>query len=652
DDPQAVWPDILLQIGEPLHGRVQPLALRALNSREALVVEDFQVEDTLQLTKETTPPHAPHTGVRASLIVPILYQDKTAGIIHLHSMTPRRFDQTTKELCEALASQAGVVLGNVYRYQERVRQSELLSRRVETLHRLLALSPGESTQALHDRLRNIACAVQESTQFARVAVHYPDPDSGELLCLSGDESRENTLNTGDDPECSWESYQTLAQPEYALGQAYFVPAEMDSARAVSSRQVSNSREYLWQAGDVLFIPLLDADGKPLGVLRLDEPRDHLRPAPQDLDEVMVFCQQAAYAIGNHQRIQSLLRRDRQIQDDLERAQMAVHTAHSHLPLLMHKDLEQTIAVQRLSQRAARIRAGMDISEIVNRQGDRSSVLMVFGRELLTRMDIDSALIVEPGSHGPHLLHSLGRVPGNIQIEALLGQRNPLLYTLQSGSQILVSRLEADSEWSTSPLLNALDAKSFLCIPVFLGTRLDAAVLAVSQKPQAAFTPEDEQLFALLASNVAITLQNLNLLLEISQHLAEVNLLLDFNRQLGNLEPDRILQTLVESSLHVLPSAQASLVTLWDAKKGLLVPQASAGYANPEKIMQVEYKPGEALPGKAFTQNQPIRLDEVNFPSVYNLSSEKLLSYHDATDGLLPISSMAVPLQKAPGTDPL
>ncbi len=91
---------------------------------------------------------------------------------------------------------------------------------------------------------------------------------------------------------------------------------------------------------------------------------------------------------------------------------------------------------------------------------------------------------------------------------------------------------------------------------------------------------------------------------------------------------------------------------WDPKRELLVPQAASGYADIEKIMQICYHRGEALPGKSLAYGQAIRVEDVDFPSLYNLSSENFLRYHDATDGLLPLASMVVPIQKAPSAEPL
>ena len=648
---------IMLHIGDPPIPGLGALEKRVLQTEESLIVDDYEAIASAEAeTGDYSSPALIHEGVRSSLIVPIAYQERIAGLIHLHSITPNRFDQAAREITEALAIQAAVALGSAYRFQEQDRRSEMLNRRLETLARLLETSQSlQSEQSLEAALENIAAAIQGATQFNTVLISVYDQDSGSLRRTAGagiPETAATELWTHPQP---YSSLQQLLTPEFRLGRSYFIPhermpilpADIHTITILSlGTEEMKTTADCWHPDDVMVIPLENPAGELLGLISVDDPRDNLRPNQSTIETLEVFASQAALVIYNQRRVNSLKERLLDIQDDLKRAEHAAQTAQSHLPVLLHKDLEQTISVQRLSQRTARIRAGMDIAENVNRQGDRSSVLMVFVREILTHMDLDIGIVVEPGPHGPHLLHCMGRIPSGINIEALIGQRNPLYQSLQTGENILVSRLEVGSEWSNSPLLQAMDSRGFIAIPIFLGARIDSAILAISQNPLPPFTPEDEQSFTLLSRLVAITLQNLNLLTEISQHLAEVNLLLDFNRQLSNLEPDRILQTLVESALHIIPNAQASLAAIWDAQQSCLVPQAASGYLNNERIMEITYQLGEALPGSVFAQQQAIRVDEIDFPTVYPLSSDNLMRYHDATGGKLPISCMVVPIQRA------
>jgi GAF domain-containing protein len=64
-------------------------------------------------------------------------------------------------------------------------------------------------------------------------------------------------------------------------------------------------------------------------------------------------------------------------------------------------------------------------------------------------------------------------------------------------------------------------------------------------------------------------------------------------------------------------------------------------------MRMAYQPGEALPGQVFASSQPLRLDEIDFARHYNLSPENLRHFRDATGGLLPVSSLAIPIGGTP-----
>jgi len=86
-----------------------------------------------------------------------------------------------------------------------------------------------------------------------------------------------------------------------------------------------------------------------------------------------------------------------------------------------------------------------------------------------------------------------------------------------------------------------------------------------------------------------------------------------------------------------------MVAIWDDQQSMLVPQAAAGFADNDGVLEVLYEPGEGLPGQVFDQGQAIRLDEVAFAQHYNLSPDNLFRYRNATRGHLPVSSIAVPI---------
>ncbi|MGD9092047.1 MAG: GAF domain-containing protein, partial [Anaerolineales bacterium] len=651
-------PKIMLHLGDATGTELHPLEQIVLDREETLVVNDF--EQTAILRQDSgipIPPALPaHEGIRSAMIVPIAYQERVAGLIHLHAKAARRFDDAAKQVAETLAIQAAIALGNAHRYQEQVQRGEQLNRRAETLAKLL-----ETTQSIHfDQsleisLNRIAEAIQSATPFKTVLVSIYDAYSKSLQRISSSGINPNDMEELRSHPQPWNSVQKVLKGEFKIGNSYFIPYEQMPhlpadihtvtvlPQDISSLEREKLTESAWHPEDVLVVPLNNTEGEPLGLISVDAPRNNLRPDLTTIETLEIFSGQAALIIESHQKFREINVQLDEVQRDLKTTQKSAKAAESSLPLLQQKDLEQTLTIERLNKRVQRISAGMDIAEMVNRQTDRQHVLMTLAQETLTRMDMDIVLIVEPGPRGPHLLHTSGVIPEDVNIEALLGQRNPLHTSLRSGENILESHLNGQSEWSDAPLLQVLDTKAFACLPIQTASGSDAAILALSRTPVAPFSTEDEQLYSLLTSQVAITLQNLDLLTETSQRLANVNLLLDFSRQLGNSEPDEILRTLVDSAIHVCPGAQAGMAALWDTRKEKITPRAALGYADNSILLTIKYQSSEALPGEVFENGNAIIIDEVDFARHYHLSPENLARYRDATDGLVPISSLMVPI---------
>jgi GAF domain-containing protein len=307
-----------------------------------------------------------------------------------------------------------------------------------------------------------------------------------------------------------------------------------------------------------------------------------------------------------------------------------------------KDLDQTIAIQNLDQRGQRA-CGPAITESVSRQLDATSALQALGRETLTQLSMSVALVAEVTNEGPRLMHVLGSVPRATSPEALFGQRNPLRACLQSGDAILISNLDENLEWRETPLLTALRAKSLICLPIKIEKRTVAAMLAVSPEPMPTFTDEDLQVYYQIARQTSV-LQNISLLNETRRHLQEVNLLLDFSRQLRGLDSDHIVQALLESARRALSSAHAGVVLVWNEHTNQLSPLAVSGYADNETMKRIGYNGGESLPRQVFESKRPLRVDEVQFTRDYAFSTEGLLLYRQATGGRLPVSSLLIPIQ--------
>lgn len=639
---------VALQVGSLSTPDLLPQERQVIRSDEHLLLADFAGSELAN----------PDPAANSALLTPISYQDAAVGLIHLWSTAPAHFDQFSLEITQALAVQAAIALGNTLRHQDQARRNELLNRRVETLGRLLQAAHAlQLDQPLEQSLKAIAEAIQEATPFQAVLISVYDHGSQNLLRTAGigfssEEFRE--LKTRQHP---WRSVQEYLRSEYRQGGSYFIPAERkpvdppdvhvmypESLVGILPGAGDPALERtIWHPDDLLLAPVMNPAGKPLGLISVDAPRNGLRPDWPTLETLEIFASQAALAIQS-QRVTAELKAElSQVNHELERLERSAEIAQSNLPVLLRKDLQQTIAIQQLSRRARRIRAGLEIAELLNRQPERSALLHTLAYEMLMRFDMDLALTAELAAGEPRLVEVLIPQTSEANLQAFLGQRNPLNHSLQSGEMLLAPNVLEDNDWRDSTLLQVLEVKAFLCLPVVVEGGERIAVLVGALNPLT-FTADDRQTLALLGRQAGLALQNLALIGETSQRLEEVNLLLDFSRQLGSLESQSILTTLLDSALKVARKADSGLVLTYDEAQRRLVPAAARGYVQTDKALALYYQPGEALPGKAFASLDPVNMPEVNFAHHYNLAPEKLLLYRDATGGRLPVSSLLLPIR--------
>ncbi|HSL28734.1 MAG TPA: GAF domain-containing protein [Anaerolineales bacterium] len=638
----SVPPPVHLALGCTLPETYSPIDLRVIEKGEPELIPDYSLIDE----------PAVHEGVCSALVVPILSQGKTAGLIHLHSGRTGFFDQAALEVTQTLASQTAIALGNVQRYQEQRQRTEILRRRAETLTKLTEVSTVMNfEQPLDQLLRKIAVGIQESTPFQAVLISVYERESGLLRRVAGVGFPPDTLAELMARNQPLASIQQMLKPQFRISHSYFIPVDEAPIIPADVHMVTldlddktGKSSSAWDPDDFLIIPLQDEQGAALGLMSFDAPRDGLRPDRATIEALEIFASQAAVAIANHARFAQLRTKVETLSSGLERQQRLISLTQNDLPLLLRKDLDQTIAIQNLDQRGQRVRAGLAITESVSRQLDASSALQALARETLTQLSMSVAMIAEVTNEGPRLLHVLGNVPRATSPEALFGQRNPLRACLQSGQAVLISNLDEDLEWRETPLLSALRAKSLICLPIRIEKKTVAAMMAVSPEPIPPFTDEDLQVYHQIGRQTSVILQNISLLNETRRRLQEVNLLLDFSRQLRGLDTERIVRALLESARRALYAAHAGVVLIWDEHTGQLIPHAVSGYADNETMKRIVYHPGESLPGQVFENKRPLRVDEVQFTRDYIFSTEGLLLYRQATGGRLPVSSLMIPIQ--------
>ncbi|HSF83130.1 MAG TPA: GAF domain-containing protein [Anaerolineales bacterium] len=653
-------PQIAIHLGEAPDLNLHPLERAAIERGKTLIVRDFEQTIVLRQLNDPTavPPTRPvHVGIRSAMVIPIAYQGKIAGVIHLHAKTPNRFDETSQEIAETLSSQAAIALGNAHRYQEQVRKTEMLNRRVDTMAKLLETTQALQTeQPLEQALNEIASAIQASTPFNSVLVSTFDSESQNLLRVAGAGIQSSDMEVLRACPQAWSSLQAILKPEFRLGRSYFIPIEkmpvippeVHTLTVLPLESITfpgNGRsKSLWHPEDMLVVPLMNAGGEPLGLISVDAPRDQLRPDLPTIETLEIFSSQASLIIENQRKFDQLQHEYQQAQHELVISRKSSRAVQEVLPHVEQEEQKQARDLHLLSESLQRFEALLQIQQAIIRESTRSGALLALAQGLISHLEMETVLFLENDGHRLRLEYALGRTPEEANLEALLGQRNPLTYCLQHAHHSIVPWLQADLGWNNSPLLQSLGAEAFICLSIQSEPKAGLALLATRSTPLPPEISGDLAGYELLSDQLAAKLSSLQSVQEVRSRLDEANLLLEFNQRLNSLEPAMILHTLLENALQVAHGAQAGMVLLWDASQSQLVPVAVQGYSNPQPLLETTFQLEEEPFGRVFRSMEPLNLSEVDFARHYNLSSANLLRYRAATARVLPVAALALPIR--------
>ncbi len=574
----------------------------------------------------------PHPGVEAILLAPMMDRDQVIGLFSLHSRAVSRFDQSTLETAASLAAQAGVALGNAYRYESEQNRALVLQREIISLNQLMqALRELSSRRGLGELLSVIANRMQAAAGFETVMINLVDVQSGELYHAIGVGISADEWHARQSLRQPWSEVAQQLMPDFKVGSAYLIPYDRQpqSAHALpDTLAVAEAGD--WHSEDLLLIPIYQSTGEPLALIRLDKPYQQKRPDSLTYQAIEMFVMVATLTIENYYRYQAY------------EAQLFVAEE------LKRENPQQASTIRALNHQIAQLSAGLEIAEMVNRQTSALGVLRTLGEELIRRFDMQVVLLGERSNQGPKLTEIIGQIPAGVNLEPLFGQRNPLRQLMHDERMMLATDMLQDAEWSSDAMVRALNVETMIGIPLVIGDGSLAGVVAFSDQPRPPFSEEDRHLFMQLTSQVGIALQNMQLLTETRRRLKELDLMLEFTRELGSFEPTAILNTLIHSIRRFLPHANAIWAALWDPHLGQLSNRAALGYQDDQALLQITYDLGsekQLLPVQAFQSGRPIRTDEIDFARDYQLTADDLMHYRQATGGRVPISCLFVPIAR-------
>ncbi|HEU5098120.1 MAG TPA: GAF domain-containing protein, partial [Roseiflexaceae bacterium] len=275
------------------------VASLAMSSGEPALAGNLETEDRVA---------AIGPSAAAALAVPIYYEAQVVGVVNLHSQTPFAFTHDALEFVRALADQAALAIGNTQRYNEQVRQRELLLQRAGLLKEVLDIGQALRTDPMiAEVLEQIAFSIVETVGFRVVVINLVDEDDPSVLRIvtgAGLPLEElDRIRRGTWPVSV---AQRFLDTRFRVGRAFYIPAEAGhdlekdvDLSSVTSYSITDERlPHEWQSGDELFVPLYSTRGKLLGIISVDNPYDRQRPTRRTVEPLEIYAQQAAIAIEN------------------------------------------------------------------------------------------------------------------------------------------------------------------------------------------------------------------------------------------------------------------------------------------------------------------------------------------------------------------
>ncbi len=283
-----------------------PVEAQAIESREVVYIADYAAIDMAP---------EPANAVSA-LVVPIFYDEKAVGVIHLFASFADSFDERAEIFGTSLALKASTAYGNSARFREQISRNQLLNRRVEQLSQIFELGQVMRTESLEDLLDAVAHSVQMTAGYSVVLISLFDEAAQGYCRVAQAGIPLATFEEIRGAVTRPEQVTDLLQDRYQISQSYFLPAEeADEWRPVMGEDVHYHLEYQehdvtsarWRPDDALIVPLRDTRGGLIGYMSVDAPVDGMRPVRSTLEPLEVFAQQAAIGIENFRLVEAIQR---------------------------------------------------------------------------------------------------------------------------------------------------------------------------------------------------------------------------------------------------------------------------------------------------------------------------------------------------------
>lgn len=414
-------------------------------------------------------PTLPDLAEHTVIGVPIWWAGRMIGFFGIGTEPPRRFDDRDCETLELLARHAAVAIQNARLFEaERRRVARITA--ITRISRLIA-----SSLSLYEIFRTAVEAIREHLGFSYIAASIIDPDDPEVLVLLA----QTGAYAGDVPD----DYQQSIH--HGL-----VGAAARTGQRVLVNNVAEDPRYLPLTGGPrvcaeLAVPIMK-DGRPLGVLNIESDRPI---SQEDAEGIEIIADQLGVATDNATRYA--------------------------------EERQRTERLRLIARVGQRIAARHDASELFATIVDELHISLGYDHVALFLIDPDNPTwLVRHAQASRWPTGALPRYRQSID-RGILGA------AARGRAPVLANVVVDDPRYTAAPGADELRAE--LAVPILQGDRLLGVLDVASMR---LFHDEDATSVQIVADQLGIAIDNVQLFSGIQRSLAEKQLLYETSRHIS------------------------------------------------------------------------------------------------------------------------
>ncbi len=270
----------------------------------------------------------------------------------------------------------------------------------------------------------------------------------------------------------------------------------------------------------------------------------------------------------------------------------------------------------------KLRGVLDIVRLANGENDLETLLALVPQQACALLEADRAALylVDKAAGEVYSAFALGLTDKTIRLKLHQGVTGMVAGT---GKAILLTDAYADPRFYRGvDEITGYRTQQILCVPIKNRRGEILGVLELLNKRTGDFTPEDEEVLSLLATQVGIAMANAQLYDGLRTSLDRLSRLMKIGAAISSeLDLDALLRTISQTTSHLL-QAERSTVFVVDPVKNELWSRVAEGLDNKE--IRIPLSAGIA--GLVATTGNPVRISDAYRDPRFNPDVDKKTGY--------------------------